>query len=206
MAKQVLGIGPAHAFFADDAVGTDADIVQEHLVHFMVPIDGDDGSDGDPRRRHVHEENAEPELLPGRIGSADQQEYPVGLMRHRGPDFLAVDHPLAALKARPGPEGRKVRTRPGLRETLAPEIVHVEDGWQDFSLLLPTAEFHHDRGEHHHSECRIARCAFFGEHFIEHVPLDDRPAGATEFDRPGRGTPAPAHQTALPCLAFAARG
>ena len=84
--------------------------------------------------RHEQERDA---LVLGHVGvGAGQHEDPVGEVAGRGPDLLAVDHPLVAVELGPAAEVAEVGAGVGLAVALAPEVLAREDARQEVRLLL----------------------------------------------------------------------
>src|SRR5437870_816218 len=99
-----------------------ADVVEEHLIELRLARDLSERSDGDARRLHVHEEEADGLVLGSFCTGPHEEEAPVGDVGHARPDLLAVDDEVAVVGHRAGLEVREVRARVGLGEALAPEL------------------------------------------------------------------------------------
>src|SRR5260370_9468949 len=73
----------------------------------------------------------------GGVGiGAYHQHAPVGEMRERGPDFLAVDDELVALELGAGAGGGEVRTGVRFREALAPDLFAAQNLRQEELFLF----------------------------------------------------------------------
>ena len=80
---------------AEDAVGGDDDVVEEHLGELAHAVDHLERCDGDPRRVHVDEERGDAAVA--RLGGpgAREQHAAVGVLRQARPHLLAVDRPTS---------------------------------------------------------------------------------------------------------------
>ena len=100
---------PAFAGFAHLQFRFDLGIGHEHLVERGVAVHLAQRLHVDALLAHVEQEVRQAlvlRLVP--IGTREQQR-PVGLVRTRGPDLLAVDDPLVALEVGARGGGRHVR-------------------------------------------------------------------------------------------------
>ncbi len=79
---------------------------------------------------------------------AHQAEDPVGVVRERGPDLLAVDDVVVALAHGARLQRREVGAGAGLRIALAPEVLAVVDARQEALLLRVGAEAQQHRRAH----------------------------------------------------------
>ena len=86
---------PAVARRADDVARRRARAVEEHLGELRVAGDLHDRADLDARLLHRHEQVRESLVALRRGIGAAHDEAPVAPLRPRGPDLLAVQHPLA---------------------------------------------------------------------------------------------------------------
>src|SRR5207245_11221467 len=102
-------------------------VVEENLVELGFAGELAQRPYRDPRRLHVDEQEADALVLGGGGVGADEQEAPVGDVRHAGPDLLAVHDEVIAVAHAARLEIREIRTRVRLRESLAPELVGRED-------------------------------------------------------------------------------
>ncbi|MCY1230498.1 hypothetical protein D9M72_429110 [compost metagenome] len=99
--QQVLGIGPALAFVADAVLRGHAHVLEEDLVHFLLPGHGAvqrrQRRHRDAGRMHVEQQERDA-FLPLRLAAgAHQAEHPVGPLRMRGPDLGAVQDVVLAV-------------------------------------------------------------------------------------------------------------
>src|SRR5262249_52619301 len=141
----------------------------------------------DARRLHRQEEEREPLVLRRLRVAPRDENRPVGPMRARGPDLLAVDHPLIALARRPRAQTGQVGAGGGLREQLTPHLVTAERGRRVATLLLlrPVGE----EGGHAHAEAdlevparhQVARLLLRVDHLV-----DRRQRAPAPFGRPGQ--------------------
>src|SRR2546429_9584828 len=100
-----------------------ADVIEEHLIELRLARDLSERPDGDARRLHVHEEEADGLVLGSFWTGPHEEEAPVGDVGHARPDLLAVDDEVAVVVHRAGLEVGEVRARVGLGEALAPELL-----------------------------------------------------------------------------------
>jgi len=141
--------------------------------------------DRDARRLHVDEQEADPLVL-GRIGvGAHEQEAPVGDVRHRRPDLLAVDDEMLAVQHAARLEVGEVGARVRLRESLAPQLVGGQDLLQMPRLLGRRAVLHQRRAEHREPAAVDELGRLGARHFLEEDDLlGERGAAAAELLRP----------------------
>ena len=79
----------------------------------------------------------------GHVGvGAGDQDAELGDLGHRGPDLLAVDHPLVAVAHRPGGQVGQVAAGVGLAEQLAPDLLGGQQREQVAVLLRLGAGVH----------------------------------------------------------------
>src|SRR5438477_4715290 len=103
----------------------------------MAAVNRDDRPHRNTRRLHVYQQKRD-SLLPLsrlRIG-AYETEAPIGVMRGRGPDLLAVDDIIIAVVLGGGLQRGEVRPRSRFRETLVPPIIDIGGARQKPLLLL----------------------------------------------------------------------
>ena len=157
----------------------------------MRPVHQDERPHGDPGRAHVNEQERDAFLaLAGRAIGAHEAEDPVGVMRERGPDLLAIDDVVLAMTHGAHVERSEIAARAGLRVALAPEVVAVIDTRQEPLFLRLAAKAQQHRPAHREAERHQRRAAGIAELFLEDVALDHVPAGAAPFARPRRCHPA----------------
>ena len=132
-----------------------------------------------------------------RVG-AHQAEAPIGEVRGRGPDLLAVDDVVVAVALGRGLERGEVRAGAGLGKALAPPIVEIGGARQKALLLLLGAELDQHRTDHRDVEGRHLGRRRQLVLLEEDHPLHRRPAGPAIFLGPAVGGPALLVEDALP--------
>ncbi len=187
--EEELGAGPALILFIDALVDGDADILEEHLVHFMLAAERDDRAHGDAGRFHVDKEEADAFLLFRILVGADEEEAPVGILRHRRPGLLPVDDIFVAVPNRRGAQAGEIGARTGFRIALTPPILTRQDARQEARFLLGGAEGVDDRADHREAEGHQADAVGARGLLRPDETLRRRPAGAAIFDRPGGRDP-----------------
>jgi len=126
----------------------DAHVVEEDLVEFGVAGDLPERLHGHAGRAHVEEEVGDPFVPRGLGVGAGQQHHPVRDVSQRGPDLLAVDHPVLAVLHRASLERGQVGAGVGLGVALAPDLLAGED-FGGVALLLLFGPVGDDRGAGH---------------------------------------------------------
>ena len=189
VAEQILGVGPAFSFLADEIGDRYLDVLEPHLVHLMLAVQHDDGPDRHAGCGHVDEQEGDAFLLFSLAAGAHEAKNHVGVLRQRGPCLLAVDDIVVALPLRLCFERCEIGTGAGLRIALAPPVVAGVDARQVVVLLRLVAEFHDDRCHHGEAEGDQRGRAGGGILFVEDVPLHGRPAGAAPFHGPAGRDP-----------------
>src|SRR3546814_20431673 len=96
----------------DTLLDRHADILEEHLVHLMLAAERDDRPYRDAGRFHVDQQEGDALLRLCLLVGADEEETPIGVLRHRRPRLLPVDDIMIALAPPDGAEDCQVRTRP----------------------------------------------------------------------------------------------
>src|SRR5881296_2852035 len=141
--------------------------------------------DGDARRLHVHEEEADGLVLGSFWTGPHEEEAPVGDVGHARPDLLAVDDEVAVVGHRAGLEVREVRASVGLGEALAPELFCGQDLLQEAPLLGRRPVLHERRPEHRDAAAVHELGRLGARHLlVEDDHLDDRRAAPAELARP----------------------
>ena len=158
--EQALGDGPAFVDLADEVVFVRAHVVEKHLAEFFVPGDVADGTQGDARRFHVHQQEADAALLLHLFVGAHQHINVGGVVRHRGPDFAAVDDVFVAIEHGLGAQARKIGTRIGFGIALAPHVVAGKNFRQVLRALRVVAEA--NQRWPHHGDALIGHAADAG--------------------------------------------
>ena len=92
-----VGDHPSFIQLGDEIFARDVDVVEENLVEALVAGHLHQRAHGDAGSFHIDQNVGNPAML-GRLGiGAHQAEHPVGILRARGPDLLAVDDELVAM-------------------------------------------------------------------------------------------------------------
>ena len=134
------------------------------------------------------------------VGAGDQ-DSPLGVVRTRGPDLLAVHDPLVAVPLGAGPKPCQVGAGGRLAEQLAPDLRAAQHLRQPARLLLVCAVRHQRRPRHaepdgedvrRHVEARLLLTPDHG--------LDGRGLAAPVLPRPGDARPAGVGLLDLPGL------
>src|SRR6185437_1827737 len=94
--QQALSDGPATMERTHQILFGDLHVGEEGLAERRVAADQTDRPRLDSRRLHVDQEKGNAFVL-ARVVGADQAETPIGILRTRGPDLLAVDEEVIAL-------------------------------------------------------------------------------------------------------------
>src|SRR3546814_18436518 len=77
----------------------------------MLAAQCDDRANGDPRRFHVDQKEADAFLLLRILVGADEEESPVGMLRQRRPGLLPVDDIVVAVAHGRRAQDGKIRER-----------------------------------------------------------------------------------------------
>ncbi|MNE18700.1 hypothetical protein D3C80_1117500 [compost metagenome] len=200
VAEQVLGAGPALVLLADQVGHRHPHVVEEHLVDFVLAVQGDDRPHADAGAGHVDQQEGDAALLLGLRVGAHQAEDHVGVLAEGCPGLLAVDHVVVAVAHRAGLQRGQVGAGARLGVALAPPVAAVEDARQVAGLLLGGAELDDHRRDHVDAEGDQPRCPEGGAFLLEDVLVHHAPAGTAEFHRPVGGIPAAGIEDALPAL------
>ena len=187
-------------FGADQIGNRHFHIIEEHLIHLMRAINGDDGAHGDAGRIHLNHEEGNAFLLLGRFRiGAHQQKDPIGVLRQCRPGFLPIDDIMIAFPHGPRFQRRQVRPSPGFRKALAEPEIKIGKLRQEELLLFFRAKGNQHRAQHIavEAEWNRRRCAL--QFFQQNKALDGGPiALPTPFRRPMRHAPALGIQLLLP--------
>ena len=198
MGEQEFGAGPTLILFINTLIDGNADVFEPDFVDFMFAAQRDDRADGDARRFHVDQQEADAFLLL-RIGiGANKEEAPVGMLRHGGPGFLAIDDIMIAITHGFCAQRSEVGTGAGLRITLTPPVIARQDAGKEAGLLLGRAEGIDNGADHRQAEGHGADAIGSGQFFRPDEALRRGPAGAAIFDGPCRGNPALFRKNAVP--------
>ena len=169
----------------------------------MLTAQGDDRAHGDAGRLHVDQQEADAFLnLGGGIG-ADEEETPIGMLRHRRPGLLAVDAVifLAVITGETlgaGAQAGKIGTGAGFGITLAPPILATQDAGQELGLLFRRAEGVDHRANHRQAERHQPHGIGSSSLFRPDIALRRGPTSAAIFGRPRRNDPALLMQHLVP--------
>ena len=206
VAEGAHGHHPALALAAQPVVDRDVDVGEVDLVEHLVAGHVADGAALDARGLEVDDEGGDalvlgPALDGGRVG-AEQEQAPLGQVRGRDPDLLAVDHVVVAVEDGHGAEVGQVVAGVGLGEPLAPVLVGVEDRGEPAVLLLLGAPLDEHRADLPDAVGVVhPRCPVLGHDLRVEEALDRRGLPAAPLRRPVDGGPAALVQHALPGLA-----
>ena len=132
------------------------------------------------------------------FGSVHQAEAPIGHVRGRGPDLLAVDDVFVADPLCRGLERGEVGAGAGLGKALTPPIVEIGGARQEALFLLLGAELHQHRADHRDVEALHVRRRRELVLFEEHHALDRRPTRTAPLLGPAIGGPIARVEDALP--------
>ena len=128
---------PAAADLADDVLDRHLHVGEEDLVELGLAGDLAERPHLDAGRVHVDEQVGEPGVALAVGIAARDEDAPVGDVRERRPDLLAVDDEVVALEreSRGRAHGGEVGARVRLGEALAPDLLGREDLLQVLLLL-----------------------------------------------------------------------
>lgn len=190
---------PAVAGFADDELGGRAGVVEEDFVELRGAGELLDRPHGDAVLAQRHEQVGQAVVALGAGFGAGHDEAPVGHVRQRRPDLLAVDHPVAVAPDRRRRDGGQVGAGAGLGVALAPEFFDGDDLRQEPFSLLGRAEGDEGRAEQLLADVVDARgCTGRGVLLVEGDLLVERQAAAAVFDGPADAGPARRGQVPFP--------
>src|SRR5690606_15467686 len=168
-----------------------------------VARDLDDRAHLDAGLLHRHQQVRQAVVsLGARLGAA-QHEAPVGPLRPRGPDLLALDDPLAALQARARLHVREVGAGVRLGVALAPDRLAARAAAQETLFLLLAAE--RGQGGREQPLADVAEPARPAGARVLLVPdhlLDQRRAAPARLARPAEPDPARLAEPPLPRAAL----
>src|SRR5712692_7697958 len=135
---------PAFAGLAKDLRFRHLDILEEDFVELRVAGDLHQRPYLDAWALHVDEQVRQAVARVGLLALARDQHAPLGDVRQRRPDFLAVDHVVVALVLGAGLQTRQVAAGVGLAEALAPDLLRREQRRQVALLLVfgPVRDHH----------------------------------------------------------------
>jgi len=142
--EQILCHCPACAFAPEQAVGRDLDIVEKHLVDFVVAGHHADRAHPDAGRTQVDQHEAQ-RVFAVLALRAQQTENLVRKMRIGSPNLGAIDDIGIAAPFGESRDRSEIRARARLGEALAPLIVALDNSRQQIRLLRGCAECHDHR-------------------------------------------------------------
>src|SRR4051812_8706522 len=148
VAQRALRDRPSAVQFAEEVLSGHHHVGEEHLVEVGVLGVGElgQGPAGDARRAHVDHQRTDALVL-GRVGiGAHEAKAPVGVVRPRGPDLLAVDDEVVAVEYGPGRQAGQVAARSRLAHTETPGDLGPQRGEDPPLLLLVGAVVDDRRG------------------------------------------------------------
>ena len=192
---------PAVVEPADDVVLRASRVREEHLVELGRAVGLHDRPDLDAVLLHRHEQVADACVLRHLRVGARQQEDVVGVLRLRGPDLLAVDHPLVAVEVGTCLQPGEVGTGIGFAEALAPRDLSGQDLREELLLLLLAPPLQDRRtDERVAEEVSPQGRARTSELLVEHDVLHGRQALAAVLLGPGSADPAAVEELLRPLL------
>ena len=198
MGEQEFGAGPTLILFINTLIDGNADVFEPDFVDFMFAAQRDDRADGDARRFHVDQQEADAFLLLCVGIGADKEKAPVGMLRHGRPCFLAIDDIVVAVAYGFCAQRSEVGTGAGFRITLTPPVIARQDAGKEAGLLLGRAEGVNNRANHRQAEGHGADAIGSRQFFGPDETLRRGPAGAAIFNGPCRGDPAFFRKYAVP--------
>ena len=159
---------------------------KEDFVELAVAVHLADGPHLDPWALHVDEEHRQSSVLGhGGVGARKEQAE-VGELRARGPDLLAVDHPVVAFRPCPGENAGNVRAGRRFAEHLAPDFLAIQTRPDAVRLVRFAAVGHQGGQAHAQADLEDAETAAKAALFLAHDQLlHRRAAQATQLSRPG---------------------
>src|SRR5213593_2635279 len=107
-----------------------------------MPVGEYEWSHSNARGLHVHQQVADALVLGSVRVGAHQHEDPVRILRARGPHFLPVDDEEVSHVSSTSLQAGQVGTSAGLGIALAPDVISVENAWQEVLLLLVCPPLH----------------------------------------------------------------
>ena len=183
---------PAPVLLADDVLFRYAHVIEEHLVELVGAGHVHQRLHRDARRLHIQDEVGNPLVL-GRVRvGAGEQDHPLGHMRQRGPDLLAVEDVVVTVAHGFRLERGQIRTGLRLAVALAPNVFAGEHAGQVFLLLLVCAVDDDRRARHPQPDDQVQRTRRSMERhlLVEDELLHHRHVRTAILLRPGGGDPA----------------
>ena len=121
-----LGHAPAEVLLADQVLGGNAHVGEEHLVEARVARHVADRANLDAGEVHRDDEVRDAAVLRHVVAGARDEDAELGVVGERRPDLLAVDAVDVAVALGAGTEVREVGARARLAEELAPQLLARE--------------------------------------------------------------------------------
>src|SRR3546814_20346092 len=121
--QQRLGDRPALILGAQPVRLRHADIVEKHLIEFVIARERADRLDRDAGEAHVEQQKADPRLRLALVRGADKREHAVREMCVRRPYLRSIEDIILAFARRAKLPRGKGRPRPGPPKALAPTIL-----------------------------------------------------------------------------------
>ena len=177
---------PTVAGVSEHAVGGHDDVVEVHLAELVDAVHGAQRAHVDAGTVHVDEEGGDA----GMTGSGPgQQNAPRRVLGEAGPHLLPVDHPVVTTLLRAGRQGRKVATRAGLGEALAPGFLARQQQRHHLGGQFGRRVVDHRRRQDLEHRVRPG----FVEAAAHDLLADDRPQDHGSAEPARRFGPAPTH-------------
>jgi len=199
MCQEVLGVGSAFVFLANQVLDWDFDIGEPHFVHLVGAIQKDDPTHLDSKPVHIDLEKRNLFLLLG-IGICPYEaEDPIGVLAERRLGLLTIHNVMVAVAHRTGFERCRIGPRARLRIALPPMFT-IQDPRQVIVLLFFGPEFLQDRREHGKAKRDNPRRTRHRTFFFEDMVLNRGSFRLAEFRWPITGQPAARIQNREPML------
>ena len=80
MRQKEFSASPTHVLFPNQIGDRDPDIFEPNFIHFMAAINGNDGANGNPRSRHVDQQERNAFLWLAVSLGAHQEKAPIGML------------------------------------------------------------------------------------------------------------------------------
>jgi hypothetical protein len=161
---------PSLIQLSDEVLPRYSHVLEEHLVEAFVARHLHQRPDGDPGRLHVDQNVGDAVVLRRAWVGTGEAKHPIGELRVRSPNLLAVDNEKVADQLRARLERRQIGAGSRLGVALTPDVLGIEDPGQERPLLRLGAVLHQSRADHldaHHPDhARRPR--------LEHLFSDDR--------------------------------
>ena len=200
--EQGLRHAPAFVGLADQRRCRHADVVEEGFGEFLVQIQRHQRPHGNARRVHGNEEKSNPLLLFRFSVRPRQHINPVGVHRHRRPDFLAVDDVVVAVTLRDRAQRCEIGTGIGFAIALAPDVFAGQNLREEGGALFVGPVRDQQWSDHQHALVD-GPCAAMAFELVQHNQLlAGRQAHAAMLLRPAGAEPAFFGQLEIPGFAL----